>query len=135
MILCLDTNCVIYLIEQNPVWHPRVTARLAVARATGDDLTVCDLARAECQVGPLARGDAALLADYQRFFSSTLVRMLPLTPAVYERAAAVRVASAMRIKLPDALHLAAAIEHGCGIFLTNDARLTCCAGITVEVLS
>jgi hypothetical protein len=79
-------------------------------------------------------GDAAVYADFQRFFSSPLVGMLPLTVACYERAAQVRVASAMRIKLPDALHLAAAIEHGCGLFLTNDAQLIRCPDITVEVL-
>ena len=61
--------------------------------------------------------------------------MLPLTPAVCERAASVRVASGMKIKLPDALHLAAAIVHGCGLFLTNDALLTVCTAIPVEVLS
>jgi hypothetical protein len=31
MIICLDTNCVIYLIEKNPTWEPKVTARLAAA--------------------------------------------------------------------------------------------------------
>lgn len=46
-----------------------------------------------------------------------------------------RLGSAMRFKLPDALHLAAAIEHGCGLFLTNDAKLANCTDITVEVLS
>jgi uncharacterized protein len=135
MILCLDTNCVIYLIEKNPVWGPKITTRLAAARAAGDQVAVCDLARAECLIGPLARSDAATLADYQRFFTSPTVRMLPLTVAVCERAAQVRVASAMQFKLPDALHLAAAIEHGCGLFLTNDGRLSRCTAIAVEVLS
>jgi predicted nucleic acid-binding protein len=134
MIVCLDTNCVIYLVEKNPVWEPKVTARLTAARVAGDQLAVCDLARAECLIGPLAKADIALLADYQRFFASPVVQMLPLTPMVCERAAQVRVASAMQFKLPDALHLAAAIEHGCGLFLTNDAKLVRCTAITVEVL-
>jgi uncharacterized protein len=135
MIVCLDTNCVIYLVEKNPVWEPKVTARLTAARAAGDQLAVCDLARAECLIGPLAKADIALLADYQRFFASPLVQMLPLTPAVCDRAAQVRVASAMQFKLPDALHLAAAIVHGCGLFLTNDAKLVRCTDVTVEVLT
>ncbi len=37
-------------------------------------------------------------------------------------------------KTPDALHLAAAIEGGCDRFLTNDARLSRCTDIAVEVL-
>ncbi|HEX5272599.1 MAG TPA: type II toxin-antitoxin system VapC family toxin [Gemmataceae bacterium] len=133
--ICLDTNCVIYLVENNPVWGPKVVARLAKARAAGDTIAVCDLARSECLVGPLKNGDAALLADYQRFFASPAVQALPLTAAVCERAAAVRVASALRFELPDALHLAAAIVHGCGLFLTNDAKLARSTGIAVEVLT
>jgi predicted nucleic acid-binding protein len=134
MMICLDANCVIYLIEKNPLWGPKVIARLAAATAAGDRLAVSDLARAECLVGPLKAGDAAMLADYQRFFGSSAVQMLPVSPEVCERAAEVRVASAMKIKLPDALHLASAIVHGCGLFLTNDDQLKNCAGITVEVL-
>jgi len=134
MMICLDANCVIYLIEKNSHWGPKVVARLAAATTAGDTLAVCDLARAECLIGPLRSGDAAVLADYQRFFASATVKMLPLTAMVCERAAEVRVASAMKIKLPDALHLAAAIVHGCGLFLTNDAQLARCTAIPVEIL-
>ncbi|MCS7080213.1 MAG: PIN domain-containing protein [Chloracidobacterium sp.] len=38
------------------------------------------------------------------------------------------------IKLPDALHLATAIEHGCGSFVTADAQLAVCKEVDVEVL-
>jgi predicted nucleic acid-binding protein len=133
--ICLDTNCIIYVVENNPYWGPKVVARLALAKAAGDTIAVCDLARSECLVGPLKNGDTALLADYQRFFASSSVQMLPLTAAVCERAAEVRVASAMQFELPDALHLAAAIVHGCGLFLTNDAKLAACSDIAAEVLT
>ena len=135
MTICLDANCVIYLVEKNPLWGPKIISRVAAAMAAGDSIAVCDLARAECLAGALKSGDAAILADYQRFFSSPTVRMLPLTPAVCERAAAVRVASLMKIKLADALHIAAAVEHGCGRFLTNDVQLKRCSEIPVEVLA
>ena len=134
MMICVDANCVIYLIEKNPIWGPKVVARLAAATVAGDTVAVCDLARSECLIGPLKNGDAAVLADYQRFFSSATVHMLPLTAAVCERAAEVRVASLLKIKVADALHLAAAIEHGCGKFLTNDANLARCTAIPVEIL-
>ena len=38
-------------------------------------------------------------------------------------------------KTADALHLAAAIEAGCGLFLTADTKLARCTSIPVEVLS
>ncbi len=105
------------------------------AKNAGDTVALCDLARAECLIGPLKNGDAPVLSDYQRFFSSSAVHMLPITPLVCERAAEIRVASVMRIKLPDALHLASAIVHGCGLFLTNDEQLKNCGAINVEVLN
>jgi len=134
MNVCLDTNCVIYLIEKNPLWTPKLVTRLAAARIAGDTLAVSDLARSECLIGPLKAGDAVVLADYQQFFASPTVEMLPMTAAVCERAAAIRAASS-KVKLPDALHLAAALEHGCGLFLTNDVRLAGCLAIAVEILT
>ena len=56
-----------------------------------------------------------------------------MTVAVCERAARLR--AVYSFKLPDALHLATTIEHGCGVFLTNDAKLARCTDITVEVLT
>lgn len=38
-------------------------------------------------------------------------------------------------KIPDAIHLAAALEAGCQVFLTNDARLRSFRGLDVEALS
>lgn len=135
MMICLDTNCVIYLVEKNPLWAPKIVARLAKATAAGDTIGVSDFARTECLIGPLKCGDAALLADYHTFFSNPAVKGLSLTRIVCDKAAEVRVASSMAIKIPDALHLAAAIVHGCGLFLTNDAQLTKCGGIAVEILT
>ena len=135
MIVCLDANIVIYLVERNPIWEPKVAVRLKAFAASGDTLAVCDLARAECLIGPLRSGNTGVVAEYQKFFASPSVQMLPLTVGVCERAAEVRIASALYFELPDCLHLAAAIEHGCGLFLTNDVQLARCTAIPVEVLT
>ena len=133
MIVALDTNIVIYLIEANPTWTPVATARLAALRAAGDLIAFCDAGRLECLVKPLASGSATDVATYQSFFNSPLVRMLPVTAAAWERAA--RIAATDKLKPLDAVHLAAAVEHGCGRFLTNDAQLASCTAIPVEVLT
>lgn len=135
MIVCLDANCVIYLVEADATWGPKITAKLAVLRAAGHEIAVSDLGRTECLAVPFASGDAAIIADYQTFFASPAIRVLPLTAAVCERAARLRAASRFRLKVPDCLHLAAAIEHGCGSFLTNDRQLIICTDIFVEVLT
>ena len=72
-------------------------------------------------------------ASYRAFFADPDIRVFPMTSAACERAARIR--AAHNLKLPDALHLATAVEHGCGLFLTNDATLARCKDITVEVLS
>ena len=37
-------------------------------------------------------------------------------------------------KTPDALHLSAAMEAGCGSFLTSDNRLATFSGLKIELL-
>lgn len=128
----LDSNCIIYLLEKNPDWWSKVAARIAVFRMSGDELAVGDLSRAECLVIPFRNGDVGLQSRYRAFFRDPDICVLPLTELVYERAARLR--ATYPFKLPDALHLATAIEHGCGLFLTADSKLARCAEITVEVL-
>lgn len=128
-----DTNCIIYFVENNPAWFAKVVGRVGVLRTAGDELAVGDLARAECLVGPFKKCDTGLEARYRAFFGDPDVTVLPMTVAVYERAARIRATHAA-IKLPDALHLATAIENGCGAFVTADAKLASCTDIAVEVL-
>jgi uncharacterized protein len=132
MIVCLDANIVVYLIETDPTWTPKASARLAAVHAAGDELAVCDAALLECLIGPLASGDAATEAAFRAYFGSPLVRRLSVSPATWEHAA--RIGAAFNFKPLDSLHLATAVEHGCGLFLTADGRLGRCTAIPVEVL-
>ena len=133
MTVYLDTNIVIYFVEQNPAWRARVIARFSRFRAANDQIAVGDLTRAECLVGPFRSGDATIEASYRVFFADPEVRVLPVTATVCERAARIRAAD--NFELVDALHLATAVEHGCGLFLTNDSHLARCTAIPVEVLA
>ena len=92
MIVCLDANVVIYLVEQNPLWEPKASARIAAFRSSGDEIAVSDAARLECLVGPFQTGNAADLASYTAFFAGPHVSMLSITVAVWERAARIRAA-------------------------------------------
>lgn len=133
MSVYLDTNIVIYLVEQHSAWADKVALRLKSARTDGDRLAVSDLTRMECQVGPLAADDQALLHDYARFFASSEVQIVSITPSVWDRAAVIR--ARHKLKPLDSIHLAAAIESGCRTFLTNDMGLKAFADIPVEVLA
>ncbi len=133
MSVFLDSNIVIYAVENPPVFGAKALARLSALRSAGDSFLVSDLTRMECLVGPLAAGDAALEAQLRAFFAAGGVQVVPITGAVCDRAALVR--TTFRFKPMDALQFAAAVEHGAGLFLTNDTRLNAFTGLTVEVLS
>lgn len=105
---------------------------MASLRATGDQIVVSDLVRLECRIGPLKSDDAALLALYDHFFAAPNVRVVALTAAVCDLAASIRARYGFRT--PDALNLAAAVELGCDIFLTHDARLGRFTPLKVEAL-
>ncbi len=81
---------------------------------------------------PIRLGDAVALADMEAFLNGSDVVRVPLPTSVYERACRIR--AVHNYKLADALHLAAAVESGCGLFLTNDHRLSSFPDIPVEVL-
>ena len=76
--------------------------------------------------------DTETLALYDRFFASDAVQVAEITAVVCTRAAMIR--SRYHFRAMDALHLAAAIEHGCQRFLTHDLRLQSCSDISIEVL-
>jgi predicted nucleic acid-binding protein len=129
----LDANPVIYLIEQPANVGPKATARVSQLLANGERLAVSDLVRMECQVGPLKANDAVLLAQYATFFASPDMDVLPVSPAVCDRAARIR--AQYGFKPLDSLHLAAAAEYGCTLFLTRDAQLKRFPDVPVEILS
>ncbi len=128
----LDANFVIYLIERHPVWGPIVETITSELFANGDCIAVSDLTRLECQVGPLMKQNITLLNQFDLFFQSPEVLVLPLTSDVCNRAAVLR--AKYRFKTPDAIHLAAAIEFNCVRFITNDIKLTTCTEIPIAQL-
>jgi uncharacterized protein len=128
----LDSNIVIYLIEQPVDLGAKASARIEGILEAGDRMVVSDLVRMECRVRPLAAKDELGLADFDDFFASEKVEVAPITAALCDRAAAIR--AKHRFRPLDALHLAAAIEQGCQRFLTQDLRLEGFSDITIESL-
>jgi predicted nucleic acid-binding protein len=132
MVIYLDTVICIYAVEGAPSFQARALARLMTLRASGDQPAISDLTWLECRVKPIRTGDAIALADMEAFLTAADVVRVPLPTAVYERACRIR--AVYNVKLADALHVAAAVEAGCGGFLTNDARLARFPDVAVEVL-
>jgi|SRR6266853_6344213 len=127
----LDTAILIYLVEDVPPFCAVASARLAAAEV---EKITSDLARMEALVLPLRNGDEKLVAAFHGYIDKACTEALELSRAVMETAAALRARHAF-LRTPDAIHLAAAIEGKCDVFLTNDHRLDRFTEITVEVLT
>jgi predicted nucleic acid-binding protein len=125
----LDSVLVIYLIEQNPAFAPAVESWLLGHPC---DVVSSELVRLECLVVPTRNGDAARVADFESFFQTRVAEMVPLGRAVFDRAIGIR--ANHRFKTPDALNLAAAVEAGCDVYVTNDLQLRRFTDIAVEVI-
>jgi uncharacterized protein len=133
MTVYLDSMIVIYLVEGPDPFRTKARDRMDQLVAAGDRGAVSDLTRLECRVKPIRLGDASLLADYDTFFTAPDLLRLALPAPVFERATNIR--AQYGFGLGDSLNLATAVEHACGRFLTNDARLRRFPDITVEVLA
>jgi predicted nucleic acid-binding protein len=90
------------------------------------------LTELECRVEPMRNGKQELLSRYDRLFASSLTRRLALSDSIYRRATELR--AAQRLKTPDALHLAAALEYGCASFWTRDDRLARAASGRIQLV-
>jgi predicted nucleic acid-binding protein len=128
----LDSNIVIYLVEQPAVLGAVAAAAIQNLLSRAEQLAVSDLHRFECKVGPLAKNDTFRASLFDQFFASPGLVLLSVGSAVFERAAQITAQQAIRPL--DALHLSAAIEAGCQTFLTNDRRLAQFKGIQVDLL-
>lgn len=143
MLYYLDTVVVIYAVEGQPADQLRTLNHLAQLELAGHRFVISGLTQTECLVPVVGPGSGQRLSDFFRFFHGPNLRTINLTASMYTRAAAIRggaVGPVMppgqqrRYGLADALHLAAAIESGCDVFLTNDDQLMNFPDIHVEEL-
>ena len=82
-----------------------------------------ELTLAELLDLPLRQGQERLTVFYDGFVrSSDTLLALPVSRAVLRLSADLK-ASGYCSKLPDAIHLATAVDTGCECFVTNDRRL------------
>jgi predicted nucleic acid-binding protein len=139
----LDTVIVVYAVEGDPADQQRALNHLAALEQAGHRFMISELTRTECLVPLFGPGAGQRLSDFFRFFHGPNLRTVALTAGMHTRASAIRGAHAYpaippaqprRYGLADALHLAAAIEAGCDVFLTNDNQLANFPDIAIEVL-
>jgi predicted nucleic acid-binding protein len=114
----LDANSLIYTVEKHPVYGSLLQPLWQAAQAKTIEAVSSDLLLMEVLVGPLKNGNIPLLRTYEQALSGTDVRLLPITQPILRRAAQLRAAT--KLKTPDAVHAATALETGCALFISND---------------
>jgi uncharacterized protein len=89
-----------------------------------------ELARLESRILPIRNENQDSLQKFDRFF--TACEMIALNRAVFEHATRLRAKN--QLKMPDALHLGAAIHAGCDELWTNDQQLKSTASQFLNVV-
>lgn len=117
-----DASALIYLIEGREPFASSVRATLQAlhARHPQAGVAVSRLTWLECRVRPMKTGEAAVLSQYDTFFSRADLLWVELTRDVVELATTIRAHHGLRT--PDALQAACCLQLGDDhLMLTGDA--------------
>ena len=116
----LDAGIVIAVLDSNDAHHAAARTALTDARSRGEDLAVPASAYAEILVGPFRQG-AAAAAKVDQFLAALPARVEPATREIAASAARLRAEHGPKLRLPDALVVATAVELSAVLLLTTDA--------------
>ena len=115
----LDANIIIYLMEGFEPFAPILSQLLEAIEAGQITCVTSEMTLAEVLVRPFKQEVVGLVKVYTDALNDK--RLLTLQPVAYQTlmdAAFARAETGM--KLPDAIHVATAVQSSCDVFLTND---------------
>ncbi|MGA3334458.1 MAG: PIN domain-containing protein [Terracidiphilus sp.] len=116
-----DTMLFIYLLEDNPIFGPRVKSIHEAMRRRGDVLCTSIFTVGEVLTGLRKQKDEAGIRGVKGFMLSDEVSILPFDLEAADRYSMIR--SDTRVSQADGIHLATAAAAGVDIFFTNDEKL------------
>ena len=129
----IDANIVVYAVEGYEIHTGPIKSLLKALTDQELIAVTSELTLAEVLVKPKRDANSKLEEAYKHFlFPTQSLRNSPVSREVLEAAAGIRATTAL--KLPDAIHLATAINEQCDSFLTNDNRFKNMAGVKVILL-
>lgn len=116
----LDANILIYHLRAHPSFGKPATRLLAECKKRQS--IVSALIFSEIFVSLFEQKDTNLIEKYRTFLDSfPRLNIVPANKKICLLAAQLR--AAYRLKTPDAIHIATAIDSGCDYFITNDDHL------------
>ena len=114
-----DTAPLIYFIESHPQYGPLVKVVFKRAQAGQVELFTSTLTLTEVLAHPLEKQAEEIAKAYKSILlESPHLHVFDVDIRIAEKAAELR--ARYRLKTPDAIQIAVAIQAGCEVFLTND---------------
>ncbi|PUE40420.1 PIN domain-containing protein [Limnohabitans sp. Hippo3] len=123
----VDTAPWIYLLEDHAEFAPRFVGLFEAADRGQIQLALSTVTLAEVLTGPFKAGQTALAKRYETALGA--YQVVPLSAAVASLAAQLRVQ--YRLKLPDAVQLASALQIGAAALVTHDRDFSAVQGLPV----
>ena len=119
----VDSAPIIYFLEDHPRFASRYAPFFQRAEAGDYQLVIATVTLAEVLTGPLRTGDEALAQQYRRALTTPPTwRLIDLTASVAHRAARLR--GKFKLRLPDAVQVATALETSSIALVTRDRDFT-----------
>ena len=119
----VDSAPIIYFLEGHPHFAPRYAPLFERAEAGDYELVIATVTLAEVLTGPLRSGNEALAQQYRRALTARPAwRFADLTASIAHRAARLR--GAFKLRLPDAVQVATALETASIALVTQDRDFT-----------
>jgi len=116
----LDAGVIIAILDSNDVHHAAAREAVTQALRRGEQLAIPASAYAEILVGPYRQSPKAA-ATVDAFLAALPARVEPAAREIAAVAAELRARHAARLRLPDALVVATAVELQAVLIMTTDA--------------
>ncbi|MCW5968715.1 MAG: PIN domain-containing protein [Blastocatellales bacterium] len=131
--LGLDTAPIIYFIEANPGYDGLVTEIFQRVNQGAPKGVTSVITLSEVLVQPIRQQNLPLQQEYRDLLlTSQNLQTYEISAAIAESAAILRVR--YRLRTPDALQIATALDTGCEAFLCNDTGLRRVTELRILVL-
>ena len=126
-LVLVDTAPWIYLLEDHPQFAPLFLGLFEAAESGQIQLALTTITLAEVLTGPLKHKQTALAKRYE--IALNKYQVLPLSATIASLAAQLRIQ--YRLKLPDAVQLASALDIGAAALVTHDRDFSKVKGLPV----
>jgi predicted nucleic acid-binding protein len=126
-LVIVDTAPFIYILQAHPKFADKFIGLFE--NAAKHDLTIglSTITLTEILTGPFKAGETAVAKRYEKMLSC--YRVIPVTVPIASLAAQLR--AQFRLKLPDSIQLATALDAGATAFVTHDRDFSTATGIKI----